>query len=440
MSADVRVWEIRQVKREGRPVRFELRWTVDGKQHSKTYISKQLAKTAETELRSSVRDGADFDPATGRPRSQSPASGPTCYAIASEMMRAKWAGAAGKSRVTEVDNLSRLLCWLIPTTRVSTRPDALRAALRATLGREAVTVTPEQTDALRWLERASLPVDAIDDDTVRTVLAQASTLDTGKPGSESIRKQRRVYLSGMLEYAVQKKHIKVNPVAGVKPKESERAGSVTAVTKRQIGDLPTARRIIEAMPAGETRDFVTTVLLAGMRPSEVAAVRPTDCTLPAEGWGELELAKSAATAGAAWTDSGQARDDRGLKHRTKKDRRTVPIPPQLVTVLSARAATLERGVSTMFPGKGGEHAISEVTIGRHWKAAREAAGVPDDTLPRVYDLRHLAASLWLNAGVPVVEVAARLGHSPAVLLNVYAHVVTTERPRWNSVIEAALDA
>ncbi|RAO57731.1 hypothetical protein LUPAC06_02953 [Micromonospora saelicesensis] len=37
---------------------------------------------------------------------------------------------------------------------------------------------------------------------------------------------------------------------------------------------------------------------------------------------------------------------------------------------------------------------------------------------RPYDLRHAAASLWLNAGVPPTEVARRLGHGVAVLLRV----------------------
>src|SRR5262249_497836 len=42
---------------------------------------------------------------------------------------------------------------------------------------------------------------------------------------------------------------------------------------------------------------------------------------------------------------------------------------------------------------------------------------------RPYDLRHAAASLWLNAGVPPTEVARRLGHSVAVLLKVYANCI-----------------
>ncbi|GAA2363479.1 hypothetical protein [Dactylosporangium salmoneum] len=42
---------------------------------------------------------------------------------------------------------------------------------------------------------------------------------------------------------------------------------------------------------------------------------------------------------------------------------------------------------------------------------------------RPYGLRNAAASLWLNAGVPPTEIARRLGHGVAVLLNVYANCV-----------------
>ncbi|MFL7794784.1 MAG: tyrosine-type recombinase/integrase, partial [Anaerolineae bacterium] len=45
-------------------------------------------------------------------------------------------------------------------------------------------------------------------------------------------------------------------------------------------------------------------------------------------------------------------------------------------------------------------------------------------LPRIrfHDLRHTAASLMLNHGVPVLVVSKILGHSkPSVTLNVYAH-------------------
>ena len=42
---------------------------------------------------------------------------------------------------------------------------------------------------------------------------------------------------------------------------------------------------------------------------------------------------------------------------------------------------------------------------------------------RIHDLRHTAASIMLNRGVPPIVVARRLGHAnPSTTLNVYAHL------------------
>ena len=43
---------------------------------------------------------------------------------------------------------------------------------------------------------------------------------------------------------------------------------------------------------------------------------------------------------------------------------------------------------------------------------------------RLHDLRHIHATLLLQAGIPVHVVAAQLGHAdPAITLRVYAHVL-----------------
>ena len=433
-SYDVRVWDLRKRTRTGRPTRFEVRWVVDTQEHSRSFEFKAQADAFRSSLIAAAKTGEPFDMDTGQPVSATRGTGPTCYEIAQQMMAAKWVNSAAKSRVTEVDNLAHVLCALVPTNR--TAPEELRLALRATLGRKNVEREPTATDALRWLTRASLPVGDVTDQIVRRVLDHVATGLTGKQLSDSVRKQRRTYLSGLFTYAVEQKHITVNPVATVKVKKSERAVTSQAINSRQIGDLETARNTIKQIVGDLERDFVSTVFLAGMRPSEVAALRVEDCNLPAAGWGELVLAKSSASVGRSWTDSGKSRDNRGLKNRSASERRTVPIPPELVVLLLKRIGDRKRG--WVF-ARGGEQ-VSDVGVSRAWKHSRGWCEVNDDVLPRVYDLRHLAASLWLNAGVPVVEVAARLGHSPEVCFRVYAHVIHTERPRWNAVIEAALDA
>src|SRR4030042_4814694 len=51
----------------------------------------------------------------------------------------------------------------------------------------------------------------------------------------------------------------------------------------------------------------------------------------------------------------------------------------------------------------------------------KAAGLPRI---RFHDLRHTAASLMLNNGVPAIVVSRRLGHSKAsITLDVYGHLI-----------------
>ena len=49
-------------------------------------------------------------------------------------------------------------------------------------------------------------------------------------------------------------------------------------------------------------------------------------------------------------------------------------------------------------------------------------------------------SLWLNAGVPAIEVARRAGHGVAVLLKVYANCIDGQADAANQRISATLDA
>lgn len=137
---------------------------------------------------------------------------------------------------------------------------------------------------------------------------------------------------------------------------------------------------------------------SGARPSEVASLRLEHCTLPKTGWGLLLLRKSAAAAGTTWTDSGEVRDDGGLKLRAAGDERPVPIPPVLVAVLRAHVAVKAIRGGLMFTTSSGAM-LSESEVGEFWHAGRAAVmlDAAPEALARVYDLRHAAASLWLRS-------------------------------------------
>jgi integrase len=58
---------------------------------------------------------------------------------------------------------------------------------------------------------------------------------------------------------------------------------------------------------------------------------------------------------------------------------------------------------------------------RDFKKVLHNAGLPEI---RFHDLRHTAASLMLNNGVPVIIVSRRLGHArPSITLDIYGHLI-----------------
>ncbi|MFF4030620.1 hypothetical protein ACFYZ2_12785 [Streptomyces sviceus] len=56
-----------------------------------------------------------------------------------------------------------------------------------------------------------------------------------------------------------------------------------------------------------------------------------------------------------------------------------------------------------------------------------------------YSLRHAGVSLWIKSGVDPAEVAARAGHSIAVLYRFYAKILKGGQQHSNDLISRALD-
>lgn len=57
---------------------------------------------------------------------------------------------------------------------------------------------------------------------------------------------------------------------------------------------------------------------------------------------------------------------------------------------------------------------------------------------RVYDCRHAAATTWIRAGVPIGEVAKRMGHGVETLVSTYIGALTGDETVANERIDAAM--
>jgi integrase len=438
---------------------YTVRWVVAGKPESKTLTTRALADNFRSHLMQAVNKGEPFDTDSGLPESLTPTeAGMTWLTFVRRYLDMKWPNAAAKSRDSMTDALATVTPTL--TTDLPGRPND--ALLRRALRNYELIPSARQTErpndiaaALRWLERASLPLaDLVQAAVVRPALdALALTIDGQSAAATTTRRKRAVFYN-VLQYAVELQFLDYNPVDKLRIR-STRSKVTTQVDRRVVVNPNQARELLTAVTyvgsrgrngrRGERlRAFFACMYFAALRPGEVTDLRRNNCKLPAAGWGSLTVERSRPAAGKRYTDSGDVHDDRELKPRAETDTREVPIPPELVAILRehiARFGRDDRG--RLFRSTRG-NVISASTYSRVWDAARMIAFPPDRVgtplAGRPYDLRHAGVSLWLNAGVPATDVADRAGHSVDVLLKVYAKCLDGDRDRFNARIETALAA
>jgi integrase len=308
-------------------------------------------------------------------------------------------------------------------------------------------VSGDQAAAFAWAQSHSLKVTALDEPDRRSILIRraldvlALTLD-GQPAAATTIARKRAVFYDVLSYAVELDILPANPIGKVTWKAAEVAGEVD---RRVVASRCQVRQLLAAVTGirPDLAAFFGCLYYATMRPGEAVALRQADwVSLPESGWGLLLLTGNAPRAGSTWTDSGNARDERRLKHRAKKITRPVPVPPELVSLLRAHLhAYGTTADGRLFYGRRGAM-LSESVYGRIWQQARRHAlthGQAATPLAgRPYDLRHSGITLSLTAAVPGPEAARRAGHGVAVLLRVYAGCIDGHETLWNRRIDEAL--
>jgi integrase len=372
----------------------------------------------------------------------------TWYQHARAYSEAKWPNLAPVSRRSVAEALVTVTIALTAGERGGPEAKVLRQALFGWAFNPATRDTdppPQISAALDWVERASLPIAALEETTtVRVALAACARTLTGKAAAGATQRRKRSVFYNALGYAVEQGHLAANPVDRIQWTTPAVAASVdrrVVVSPAQARDLFAAVRVLSGRGA-HLEAFYACLYYAALRPSEAVMLREADLHLPARGWGRIDLAASASRAGRAWTDHGTARQERGLKHRAACETRTIPIPPDLVALLRAhirRYGTTPDG-RIFQTARGG--IIQDSAYSADWAEARKRALPPAQHRSplgrRPYDLRHAAVSLWLNSGVPATEVARRAGHGVAVLFKVYAHCIDGQADAANQRITEAL--
>lgn len=457
-TTEVKIWGIRQNK-SSKKLSYEIRWKVGTKPQSATRRTKALAEAFQSNLRQAAKNGEEFDTETGLPDSMieaapDPGLEPprTFLMLAQEFVARQWPHAAPKTRDGLTDALATVMPALTRDLPGAPAPTALRTALRSYIllpAGKRPAPTAQITQAGQWLESASLPITDLNEGkvTLSALDALSLKLNGTTAGATTINRKRAVFHS-ILEYAVQIGDLDSNPLHKVKwtpPKTSETVDPRVAVNPAQAASLLIAVTYVDKRGRGKRlMAFFACMYYAAMRPAEVIGLRIQDCWLPQTGWGRITLAKSRPEVNRKWTDSGDAHEERGLKHRAADDVRPVPIPPILVKIL--REHIREHGTGDdgrIFRSERGKP-VASTAYTEVWQEARLLAFTPEQVASplagRPYDLRHAAVSLWLNGGVSPTEIAKRAGHSVEVLLRVYAKCVSGQEEIANRRIEEILGA
>ena len=334
VTYDVRFWKTKVYK--GKKVTTHtVRWVVGGKEWQEHFRSAAQADSFRASLVSAARKGEAFRLDTGRPVSWArEESSMTWYTFTLSYVEAKWPYASPNHRRGIAEALVDATEVLLTTEKGAPSQDMRRAALRwayAERIRDGGEPPEDLAKALRWLENNTIRLSAFKDRArgaalARSILDRISRTKQGKPAAANTANRKRTILNNAMEFAVELDVLPSNPLKAVKWTKPR---TPTTVDPRVVINIEQARRFLAAVrrhgSRGERMEaFFACMYYAALRPAEAVALRQQDCHLPASGWGRILVDVSRPEVTTQWTDTGDAHEERGLKHRGRDDVRPVP--------------------------------------------------------------------------------------------------------------------
>jgi len=320
----------------------------------------------------------------------------------------------------------------------------------------AVCAEPARIDELnrvlhlKLADELSLAPSARRAEAVARLADEPATLTTAERVARNAYIRRRNAVNALFNEAVLRGELDRNPLAQIRRARrgegTVRARQVqanTVATPEQVRLLAAAVAVL-GRGTGFYYTLVLVLGLAGLRPSEAYHLRLADLDLevPDTGWGTIWVSGGTPRAGRRYTGA-EPYTDEAIKTASDDDaRRPVPIPPELVSALRLHLELFRAGAGwqdrVFVNGRG--NPIDQGNFERLFRSARERVFQPASPLRTVtpYELRHTSVSTLLRAGVPIVEVARRHGHSPDVLLRIYAGLIPGEAEASNQRVEALL--
>ena len=231
-----------------------------------------------------------------------------------------------------------------------------------------------------------------------------------------------VSLKSLLADAQSRGLVAQNVATGTKVKAAGRHEKrVSIPTKAEIRDLVT--KTGELWPVTSPwRPFVITALFTGLRPSELRGIV----------WDCIDLEKRVIRV----RQRADYRNQMGSP-KSKAGTRDVPLSPMVVNVLRQWRLACPIKTDLVFPSKHG-NVIGLAEPHRIWNQLLEALGMPRKAY-QFYDLRHVAASLFIEQGWQAKKVQSIMGHSSIQMtFDLYGHL--WETPEDDAAAMAQIEA
>jgi integrase len=204
--------------------------------------------------------------------------------------------------------------------------------------------------------------------------------------------------------------------------------------EKEILQPDQARELLERLRGHPLHMLAVLALHTGARRNELLALRWQDIDLDA---GRLRIETA--------LEQTSAYGIRVKAPKTKKGRRTISLP--VVAVEALRTHWRAQQEQRLALGMGKAPADSPVlatidgtvqspaAITKSWSRAMDAIGMPEAGL---HGLRHTHASMLIAAGIDILTISRRLGHSsPTITLSVYGHLISGSDDRAAQIMDAA---
>jgi integrase len=406
--------------------RWVVRWKVDGRAHSKAFATSNEANRYRSLLVAAHHRLERFDRPSGEPESWRPRADPTqVHAWCRRWIAEQWNEWQPRTRTSAMEALARFVALAV-ADGAPPPPYALRKHLVRTFAPGAEIDPLDECE--EWLARWSLTLNDLDRSRLGEVDRRLGVGDGGQVLSPSSASRFRKVARACVRRAVELEVLGADPWPPAPKGRSRRkvARVRRSVDVRALPDPETMLRVIDAIPSHQPSSrmyqvMVAVMYYAGLRPSEVIMLRPSALHLPNDGWGRIDVRE----ADISFDEPGEP----------KTGERTVPIPEDLVAILRDWIDTKQIGGHELLFRTRTDRRPTHSNWARTWQQALRQTG---HRSLRVYDIRHAAATTWLAAGVPLGEVARRMGHSVETLVSTYVGALTGDETIANQRIDELL--